>query len=153
MYGALRAVAGDLTGDGRLDVAAVSFFPDWRAKMPETFVLLENRGALRFRPFTLEQARWGRWLSLHAGDLTGDGRLDLVLGNAPILRGIPRELQRRFLEESKKVPSVLILEGVDHGTAADRNNAQGLRRPAGSVPAMSLMGKRRPADRANHHQD
>lgn len=112
MYGALRAVAGDFTGDGRLDVAAVSFFPDWRAKAPETFVLLENRGALRFRPFTLEQARWGRWLALHAGDLTGDGRLDLVLGNAPMPRGVPRELQRRFLEESRKVPSVLILEGL-----------------------------------------
>jgi Flp pilus assembly protein TadD len=109
MYGALRAVAGDFTANGELDVAAVSFFPDWAADAPETFVLLAHEGALRFRPHTLEEARWGRWLALHAGDLTGDGRLDLVLGNAPMLRGITPELQPRFLEKSRQVPAVLIL--------------------------------------------
>lgn len=121
MYGALRAVAGDFTGNGELDVAAVSFFPDWRADAPETFVLLEHQGGLRFRPYVLEEAQWGRWLALAAGDLTGDGRLDLVLGNAPLLRGIPPELQPRFLEKSAHVPPVLILEQLEpRGAAGSR---------------------------------
>ncbi|MPZ21859.1 MAG: VCBS repeat-containing protein, partial [Luteitalea sp.] len=59
MYGALRAVAGDFTGNGRLDVAAISFFPDWEAEHPETFIFLANRGGLRFRPYTLDETRWG----------------------------------------------------------------------------------------------
>jgi tetratricopeptide (TPR) repeat protein len=109
MYGAIRAVAGDFTGNGELDVAAISFFPDWAADEPETFVLLAHEGRFRFRPHTLDEARWGRWLALHAGDLTGDGRLDLVLGNAPMMRGIPPAWQPRFLDKSQDVPAVLIL--------------------------------------------
>jgi tetratricopeptide (TPR) repeat protein len=128
MYGALRAVAGDFTGDGELDVAAVSFFPDWGADTPETFVLLEHQGGFRFRPYTLEEAHWGRWLALDAGDLTGDGRLDLVLGNAPLRRGIPLARQPRFLDKSVHVLPVLILEQLDPDADLKRRNKDVLRR-------------------------
>jgi Flp pilus assembly protein TadD len=134
MFGALRAVAGDFTGDGTLDVAAVSYFPDWTAERPETFVLLAHQGGLRFRPYTLEEARWGRWLALHAGDLTGDGRLDLVLGNAPQVRGIPPARQPTFRDRSRDVPPVLILEQRIPPDGAGHENGVG----PGSTPSARL---------------
>ena len=32
-------------------------------------------------PFTLPETKMGRWLTMDAGDLDGDGKPDIVLGN------------------------------------------------------------------------
>ncbi|MBM3846053.1 MAG: VCBS repeat-containing protein [Verrucomicrobia bacterium] len=81
MNGAFRALARDFDQDGDLDIAAVSFFPDYDRSPEESFVYLENRGAGRLRAATFRECISGRWLTMDAGDVDGDGDLDIVLGN------------------------------------------------------------------------
>jgi hypothetical protein len=79
--GCYKAVARDFDGDGDVDLAAIAYFADYKRHPEEGFVYLENKGDLTFQPFSLPQARSGRWLTMEAGDLNGDGRPDLLLGN------------------------------------------------------------------------
>ena len=108
--GAYRALARDFDGDGDLDVAAVSWFPDYARSPEDGFVLLENRGGMRFAPTTIPEHADGRWLTLDAGDLDADGDEDLVLGSA--LRGagqIPRAVMAHW--EERALP-FLVLENL-----------------------------------------
>lgn len=114
MYGALTAVAQDFDGDGDVDIAVNSFFPNWFAKEPETFDVLENVGDLQFEPQTLGGEHWGRWLRIAAGDLDGDGRVELFLGggNSPgggLHPDRPRQWAR-YRERLAQVPAVLVLD-------------------------------------------
>jgi hypothetical protein len=47
----------------------------------ESFIYLENEGNFNFQPYSFPDAKLGRWLTMDAGDIDGDGRTDLVLGN------------------------------------------------------------------------
>lgn len=81
LNGAFKARTLDVDKDGDYDIAAISFFADYRRSPEEGFVLLENKGAWNFHATTFPQAASGRWITLDAGDLNGDGWPDLVLGN------------------------------------------------------------------------
>jgi len=81
IHGCYKAMARDFDGDGDLDLATISFFADYSRQPEEGFVYLKNEGTLKFRPYTLPEAMQGRWLTMDAGDVDGDGRIDLVLGN------------------------------------------------------------------------
>jgi hypothetical protein len=36
---------------------------------------------LDFQPYSIPEAKLGKWLTMDVADLDGDGRLDIVLGN------------------------------------------------------------------------
>jgi hypothetical protein len=79
--GCYKAMARDFDGDGDLDIAAIAFFADYARQPEEGFVYLENKGNLEFQPFSLPGAKVGRWLTMDAGDVDGDGKIDIILGN------------------------------------------------------------------------
>ena len=82
--GCFKALARDFDLDGDMDIAAISFFPDFLKRPKESFVYLQNEGDFHFKPFTFPEHSIGRWLTLDAGDIDGDGDIDLVLGNMSI---------------------------------------------------------------------
>jgi hypothetical protein len=110
LNGAFKAVAADFDGDGDLDIAAISYFPDYDKSPEESFVYLENqglKGGLSFKPHTFPDSARGRWLTMDVGDLDGDGDLDIVLGGAYLVPfRAPEQLKDRWHNEG---PSILIL--------------------------------------------
>lgn len=79
--GCYKAMARDFDGDGDLDLATIAFFPDFNHQPEEGFVYLENLGGGDFKPYSLPQTQRGKWLTMDAADVDGDGRMDIVLGN------------------------------------------------------------------------
>jgi hypothetical protein len=111
MEGAYKALPLDFDLDGDLDLAAISFYPDFSGE-PLNFVLLENGGTLQLRPFTVPEAALGRWMVMDAGDLDGDGDTDLALGSfvmGPTTIPVPPTLRERWKNEGA---AVLILENT-----------------------------------------
>jgi hypothetical protein len=107
LNGAFKCIAADFDGDGDLDIAAISFFPDYDKSPEESFVYLENIGGMQFKAHTFPDCARGRWLVMDVGDLDGDGDLDIVLGGAYKL---PFKTPRTFTERwQKEGPSILIL--------------------------------------------
>ncbi len=116
--GAFRAVARDFDGDGDLDIAAISFFPDFSRTPDESFVYFENRGGLEFVASSIPEATAGRWLTLDAGDLDGDGDIDLVLGSfidGPRTVPIPEPIQAKW--QTHRV-AALILRNTHIGVSS-----------------------------------
>jgi hypothetical protein len=106
-HGAFKAVARDFDGDGDLDIASVSFFPDYESSPRESFVLLENKGGLKFEASTFPQCIVGRWLTMDANDIDGDGDIDIVLASMiEMPTVVPAQLKSLWQKNS---PSVLYL--------------------------------------------
>jgi len=81
LNGAYKAIPHDFDQDGDLDIAAISFFPDWENSPEESFVYLENQGELTFSASTFPEVNDGRWITMDAADYDKDGDMDLVLGS------------------------------------------------------------------------
>ncbi|HTI68938.1 MAG TPA: VCBS repeat-containing protein [Candidatus Limnocylindria bacterium] len=109
LNGAFKAIARDFDGDGDLDVAAISYFPDYEHSPEESFVYLENKGGLQFEPHTLAEGTAGRWITLDAGDIDGDGDIDIVLGSfldGPPSTPIPATVRKSWA--SRNVAALLL---------------------------------------------
>ncbi len=78
MNDAYNAVVEDFDQDGDRDIAAISFFPDFKNSPEESFVYLENDGFNHFSPSTFEKVNKGRWIVMDASDYDKDGDTDLV---------------------------------------------------------------------------
>jgi FG-GAP-like repeat/Dihaem cytochrome c len=90
MYGAMRAVAGDITGSGRPSVLAVSYlpaahFPDRAYEHLDSVILLEQDAPGHFVRHSLETVTCDH-MTCALGDVYGDGKLHLVTGNFTIDR-------------------------------------------------------------------
>lgn len=80
LYGACKTIVRDFDGDGKPDIACISFFAD-EDKAENGFVYLSNQGGFNFKPYVLQQAALGKWLTMEAGDFDNDGDIDIVLGS------------------------------------------------------------------------
>lgn len=105
--GSYKAMARDFDGDGDLDIAAISFFADYANQPQEGFVFLKNTGNLNFLPLTLPGTEAGRWLTMDAGDIDGDGKTDIVLGNFSI-----GPIINRPAAEWQKAPPFIVLKNI-----------------------------------------
>lgn len=96
MNGCFKAMARDFDGDGDLDIAAICFFADYQHRPEEGFVYLQNNGDYNFKPYSIPETQSGRWLTMDAGDLNGDGKTDIVLGNftAPAMMSSSVQFQK-----------------------------------------------------------
>jgi len=112
LNGAYKAVADDFDRDGDLDIAAISYFPDYQKSPEESFVYLENRGGWTFDAFSFPECTLGRWITMDAGDLDGDGDSDIVLGSlilGPTTVPIPDSVQAGWKTNG---PAILMLENL-----------------------------------------
>ena len=85
----------------------ISYFADYKRQPEEGFVYLENNGDLKFSPYSIPETQSGRWLTMDAGDLDGDGKIDIVLGNFILA---PAVMKSRV--DWRKGPPFLLLKNV-----------------------------------------
>jgi hypothetical protein len=98
--GAYAAAAGDLDGDGDLDVVVASMFNDWRRPNAASAIWLENDGRQNFTARRLAD-RPTHLATVACGDLNGDGRADVVAGGFHVIEPFDR-LGRITLWMSRK---------------------------------------------------
>ena len=68
---------------------------------------LENKGNLDFQPYSLPGTISGRWLTMDAADLDGDGKTDLVLGNFSVA---PASM--KYADTWQKGPPFIFLKNI-----------------------------------------
>lgn len=81
MHGAYSAIPADFDMDGDIDIAAISFFNDFKNKKEPSFIFLKNNGELNMERSTIPYADKGRWIVMESMDINKDGDLDLILGS------------------------------------------------------------------------
>jgi hypothetical protein len=105
--GCFKAIARDYDNDGDIDIATISFFADYLHKPEEGFVYLENKGNMIFSPYSAIETKVGRWLTMDAGDINNDGKIDLILGNFSVG---PVMIKAR--SDWKKAPPFIVLQNT-----------------------------------------
>ncbi len=81
LNGAFSAQAADFDQNGHLDIAAISYFPDYATQPVESFVLLMDQGQMNYTPHSFDGAARGRWFVMDVGDIDGDTDMDIILGS------------------------------------------------------------------------
>lgn len=109
MDGAAKALANDYDNDGDVDVAAISAYPDWRSDAPAMFVLFTNDGMGGFAPSTIPASFSSQAITMDAGDLDGDGDVDLAIGGASWKPLLPEPWLAGAAKRIEEVPPVVVL--------------------------------------------
>ena len=97
MHGASMARAADFDEDGDVDIAAISFFPDFSNHPDHGFIYLENVDG-KFTPYTTPLASAARWITMESADIDHDGDKDIVLAALNFPDGVPALLVKRWKE-------------------------------------------------------
>jgi hypothetical protein len=108
MAGASQATASDFDHDGDVDIAAISFFPDFEKHPELAFVYLKNEGRNEFTPQYTKAGSLGRWLLMTTWDYDNDGDTDILLG-ASSYRGLGAN-QEIFRHWTANATGVLLLK-------------------------------------------
>ena len=91
------ALAEDFDTDGDLDIAAISFFPDFVNGAENSFLFFENRDG-EFTAFRTPLATSSRWITLESADVDRDGDRDLLLGALAFPIGVPGNILETWRE-------------------------------------------------------
>jgi hypothetical protein len=81
MNGASGLVVADFDGNGRLDIAAISYFPKVVDGSRRNFIILLQDNTGKFSPYDLPQVGELSYLVMEKGDIDADGDVDLLLGS------------------------------------------------------------------------
>jgi hypothetical protein len=110
VYGAQKAIPADFDNDGDIDIVSIAFYPDYEKLPEESFIYWENSGDNTYKRYTFSGFANGRWLTMDAGDMDGDGDKDIILGNAFIPVG---HVPQSFIEKWQSNPvSITVLENT-----------------------------------------
>jgi hypothetical protein len=111
--GAYGAVIRDFDLDGDLDIAAISYFPNFEESLDQaTFVLLENNEGEFVPRFLNGLGKLGRYVAIDAGDLDGDGDQDIALANLAFGALGPLNPESAILDQWLKGPQFVILKNM-----------------------------------------
>ncbi|MDC6385913.1 VCBS repeat-containing protein [Muricauda sp. SK9] len=112
MYGATRSETFDYDGDGDLDIALVSTFPDYGDRPVKSFVYLENTGAdgFGFTERVFPGQIDGKWFLMKAADVDADGDQDIILSTFTYyFSPIPKDLSQKW---SGSLTDMMVLENT-----------------------------------------
>lgn len=110
VYGAQKAIPADFDNDGDIDIVSIAFYPDYDKLPEESFIYWENNGDNTYQKYTFDGFAEGRWLTMDAADMDGDGDKDIILGNAFIPVG---HVPQQYIEEWRNKPvSITVLENT-----------------------------------------
>ncbi|MDB5120596.1 MAG: hypothetical protein JWN56_1814 [Sphingobacteriales bacterium] len=79
--GCTKAVAADLNKDGRLDLASIAFFADYKNNPRESFIYFMQNNKNQLIAYTLPIEKLGKWICMDVNDFDNDGMPDIALGN------------------------------------------------------------------------
>jgi FG-GAP-like repeat len=106
MHGASQALAIDFDKDGDIDIAAISYFPDFENSPEESFLYFENTGK-DFTVRTIPESTSGRWLVMEVADIDRDGDCDILLGALDFYEGVSPSSTSAWAKEKT---SILVLK-------------------------------------------
>lgn len=108
--GATSAVAKDFDQDGDMDIAAIAYYANINQKLDESgFVYLENNGDGFDAKYVEGIGHLGRFIAISAGDIDGDGDLDIALANLAFGPPGPMEITSELRNQWTSSTSFLLL--------------------------------------------
>jgi hypothetical protein len=109
MHGAFQTVVKDFDQDGDKDIAAISFFPEYKeSRAVENFLYFENV-EMKFRSYSTPLSSSARWITMEVADFDHDNDDDIILGALNFNRQIPHGVYRYVKEKNV---SLLVLENI-----------------------------------------
>jgi hypothetical protein len=79
--GSMKAIAADFDHDGDMDIATISYFPDFKDHPQQGFTYLEQTKPNEFLAHEIPVNSYGRWIAMEVADMDNDGYPDVILGN------------------------------------------------------------------------
>jgi hypothetical protein len=99
MHGASKTVVRDFDQDDDMDIAAISFFPDFQDHPEQSFLYFNNENG-KLQPQITPLGSAARWLIMEAADIDRDQDDDLVLGALNFPGDVPQSLIQKWKKNS-----------------------------------------------------